>query len=413
MQEHLQIAIIGNGLSALLCIRALIDSGHTSVLALGVGLPSGRGVAYSEGNACLLNTPAKSVSLTANVLDFCEYAQATESDFIARGVYGDYIVNRLSQYLEYLVAVDGYSVSRSQSGFQITFTIGNVTKSLTTDKLVIATGNQLPKVPHYLKSEQKILSSIITNPWEFSKLTEADKCILIIGQGLTSCDWVWHLAHDRNRGILRQLTVASRSGKWPKTHLRCLPQQLEYSVSDFVHLNSLYEILSWLRSEANDAKDWRSVINAIRPWVPVLWSRLSIFEQKRFFRLISPIWNRLRHRAPYSLAQTIQDAEAAGWLTVKTIAGITHDGQWLQSFDKIVIATGTTNSVPLGLEHLGLEIHPNGEGLKVVDGYKVADGIYAIGHLLRGQYLETTGIPEIKNQAKSLVNQLLRDLGTA
>ena len=76
---------------------------------------------------------------------------------------------------------------------------------------------------------------------------------------------------------------------------------------------------SAVRSRAPSALgiDWRAVLDAWRDQVPLLWQRLPMVERRRFLRHLRPYWDVHRHRMAPEIAAQIQAMQASGRLEVR------------------------------------------------------------------------------------------------
>ena len=203
-------------------------------------------------------------------------------------------------------------------------------------------------------------------------------------------------------------------------------------------------LLRHLRREVARAEragiDWRGVLDAWRDQVPLLWQRLPMAERRRFLRHLRPYWDVHRHRMAPEIAAQVREMQASGRLEVRggTIEAYLpcHEGvavrfrnrgsavetrvvaDWLVNcagptldFREVrdplirdLLARGLVRPEPLGL---GLEttrslqlLHRNGWP---------NPSLFALGPLTRGSFWETTGVPEIREQGRTLARRLAMD----
>jgi uncharacterized NAD(P)/FAD-binding protein YdhS len=410
--NHFQVVILGNGLSAGLIAKRLLES-KVSFIILGNGTPF-RGAAYQTGHIGLLNTPAKSLSIDeSNPLAFCDFAHCEPEDFVLRSKFGDYLSKELDVLLPYCLTGEIMRVERSKdsvSNFCVQFDEGVGSTIIQADLIVVATGNGIPRLPSVLGAlPEDISRKIITNPWiiiDKAKFPEPAH-FLVIGTGLTMIDIVHQISALRAQGIPSTVTAYSHSGNIPAFHRQHWLDVKHYALE--LLPTSLYGLFIFLRKEIRASKDWRQVIDKIRPHNRALYSRLTNQEKLTFRKRIAPIWNRYRHRAPQQLEPLIEGAVKESWLTIRSQKDSNLSiALSLNEADYIINATGPDCRVPSFLEELKLPIHSIGEGLSPIDGCKVEDNVFAIGNLLRSAYLETTAIPDIKTQAREIAESIFK-----
>ena len=67
-------------------------------------------------------------------------------------------------------------------------------------------------------------------------------------------------------------------------------------------------------AEAPDG--WQAVVDALRPYIPGLWQRLSLPDKRLFLRHVARYWEVHRHRVPPATARRIDQLRSAGLLSV-------------------------------------------------------------------------------------------------
>jgi len=199
----------------------------------------------------------------------------------------------------------------------------------------------------------------------------------------------------------------------------------------------LGELMWQVRAAMKDRPEaWEEIMDALRPYVPRLWQRLSLADRRVFLRHVARYWEVHRHRMPPGTARRdstlfgtgrlsvhagqvravaavpgalrvrIEDAagasseHAAGWLINATGPGgdITRTGDPLlrDLFDR-----GLARPDPL---RLGFDATPGGALLDAVG--RPSGTLFTLGPPLRGLWYETTAIPEIRTQAAALALRL-------
>jgi uncharacterized NAD(P)/FAD-binding protein YdhS len=124
----------------------------------------------------------------------------------------------------------------------------------------------------------------------------------MLPSGLTALDLLVNLSQSKSSGTIH---VLSRRGLFPRPHLPVEPYP---PFIDPHHLPSSVRMLCRLiRREIKHAnkkgKDWRAVIDSIRPFSQSIWKALSRDDRRRFLPHLKAFWEPHRHRvAPEVLA---------------------------------------------------------------------------------------------------------------
>jgi uncharacterized NAD(P)/FAD-binding protein YdhS len=181
-------------------------------------------------------------------------------------------------------------------------------------------------------------------------------------------------------------------------------------------------------------------IDALRSETNARWAALGIDAQRRFVRHVMPYWNVHRHRMAPQVAKAIAQLLADGTLRMiagrtgalsLSEAGIEVPVQPRGGGDPVTIAaqrvvncsgpehdvTKRTNPLLRRLVESGsLVPHPLRIGSRVASDGALIDAtgtpstrLYAIGPVRFGTLIETTAIPEIREQAHDLTGVLLGD----
>jgi uncharacterized NAD(P)/FAD-binding protein YdhS len=226
------------------------------------------------------------------------------------------------------------------------------------------------------------------------------------------------------RGHRGKIIAVSRHGLLPLPHrntpsdpmpARILPERP----------TGLGALLRSLRRAAVDARDWRAVVDGLRPHTDEIWAGLTVPHREQFLRHLSRYWEVHRHRVAPASAEAIRRLHDAGTVAVRrgrilSLASATSGFEarvllpdatiehWRP--DAVVNCTGPGRPAGLALVrtlvadglaradplHLGVEV--DGEGRLVrVDG-QPHRGLTVVGALRRGRWFETTAIPEIRTQ---------------
>jgi uncharacterized NAD(P)/FAD-binding protein YdhS len=295
------------------------------------------------------------------------------------------------------------------------------------DVAVLATGNESPiaKLP------------CDADPWTApSAAADSDATVLILGTGLTMIDYVLSLLRNGHRG---PIIAMSRRGLLAKAHRRTPPLQIDEN--DVPFGASASQLLRWFRSRIEthiaEGGDWRSVIDAIRPYTQRLWHDLSLASRRRFLEHARAWWDVHRHRMAPEVEMRLSQALMAGQLAL-VAAKITKiepntDGAVVRyrrrgqrditdlQVGMIVDCTGIVkdprsngNPVIQRLFDRGLaRTDPLNIGIDVADDCAVinrsgiaSQRLYAVGPLTRAAFWEIVAIPDIRNQCAELAARL-------
>lgn len=358
-------------------------------------------------------------------------AEPAASLFAPRRVYREYLEGLLAPKFSEgrLRVVKAKAVTISKAPAEATVALEDGS-SISADRVVLATGNEGPRLPYA--------------PWRYDGWTScpvpdlpAGAPVAIIGTGLTMVDWVLTLLHSGHRG---PIIAVSPRGLMPHAHRTISP-----AVLDAARLPvgaPLSRATRWLREWISDLErgggDWRSAIDALRPYTQRLWRALPIEEKRRFLRHARPWWDQHRHRIAPSAAEKLEAARRSGQFRI--VAGRVQTFEDCENGVKIVVAVrgtrerariivravfecrGRTNEVR-GTEnpllrslltsgqarsdalHLGLEVSPE---CAVIDREGVvSEWLHAIGPVTSGVFWEVTAVPDIRIQAENLAHQFL------
>src|SRR5262249_33067443 len=201
---------------------------------------------------------------------------------------------------------------------------------------------------------------------------------------------------------------------------------------------SLRALVRWMRQEAEHT-DARALIELARPRITELWRGLGTAEQARFLRHVRPWFDIFRHRIAPEVASAIAVLQAEGRLRVHAgrLSSVAPRGQRLavqfrprgerpmtslevdlavpctgpdqqlgRTPDRFIIALLRRGLARPGRHGIGLATRPDGS----VEG-PVADRLWTLGPMRRGELWETLAIPEIRQQARAVAESMRRRLG--
>ncbi|MFC8798469.1 FAD/NAD(P)-binding protein [Promicromonospora sp. NPDC057138] len=443
------IAVIGGGAAGVIVsahlLRAASASRPVSVLLVDPAETPGRGLPYRTTDPRhTLNAVVARLSAfdddPEHLLRWCAAAgvPAEPGTFLQRADFGRY----LTELLPSVPAPDGSSVRHVRGtvvdaedlaggadgaaaadggdgpGVVLTLADGG---TLRADAAVLALGMPPPvPLPEYEPWGERY----VADPWspDLDARAAGARRVLVVGTGLTTLDVVAHL-HPLLPGA--RFTAVSRGGVLPAAHAAdLLPPAVEVELDGELTLAGALDVVR-NRADAERAarRDWRAVIDAVRPQVNPAWARLTQEERATFQREHSRSWENVRHRMSHAMRTHIDELIAAGVLTVGTVAEVRGGAQWdTGAFDLVVGATGLPpltspgwNPVVDALLARGL-IRPHGLGTgldltpeaALVDAAGVAHPrLRAMGLARRGLEWECTSVPDLRRQAAALADDLL------
>jgi uncharacterized NAD(P)/FAD-binding protein YdhS len=443
------VIIIGGGATGVLLACHLLrdPERRVEVTIIEKSEHAGLGLAYSTRNPQhLLNVRASNMSafpdrpdhfwhwVTANNLH-SELSCSDALRFVPREIYGRYIAGLLRDHRagcsprQALNVVRGECVSLRPAprGVEVGLADGSRHSA---DIAVLATGHEAPA---------NAFGPCGASPWQEPRAAgvKPDDAVLIVGSGLTMVDYVLSLVQAGHRG---PITAMSRRGLLPRPHRSIAPLRLDAAAVPFG--GPISHFLHWLRGVADGGlrpdQDWRSVVDALRPFTADIWQRWPDAAKRRFLRHARAWWDVHRHRTAPEIDAHLRAAIAAGRLAVMagkvTAVAVDRDGATVRyrrrgaahtesmRVAKIVACVGvgvsphdSANPVLQDLLRQGLiRPDPLGIGLDVAADCAVigrsghaSDRILAIGPLTRGRFWESIAIPDIRVQCAALAQRIL------
>jgi uncharacterized NAD(P)/FAD-binding protein YdhS len=442
-----RVVIVGGGASGVLLAAHLLRGAGSPFVVTIVEQRAelGAGVAYATKDPDhLLNVRAANMSafsdepehffrwLRANVPWSKEaVAPPSAASFAPRRVYREYLESLLAPHIGQgrlqLVRARAVGVTDGEEAATVVFEDGS---SLAAERVVVATGNEGPRLP--------------PAPWRHDGWTSsplpslsASAPVAIIGTGLTMVDWALTLLHGGHAGAI--IAISPR-GLMPHAHRAVSPALLDQAalpVGAPLSL-SMHWLRSWIDRIEEGGGDWRAAIDALRPHTQRLWQGLSLEGKRRFLRHGRAYWDQHRHRVAPRAAETLRAAAHSGQFSIVAgrVLGFEErpDGvdilvsprgrrERRSIFARAVFeCRGRINSIgetenPLlsallasGLArpdslHLGLDVSADGA---IVDREGVVSRrLHAIGPVTSGVFWEVTAVPDIRIQAAGLARTFL------
>jgi uncharacterized NAD(P)/FAD-binding protein YdhS len=190
----------------------------------------------------------------------------------------------------------------------------------------------------------------------------------------------------------------------------------------------------WLRRRSAEV-GWRAAVDSLRPHSHGLWQSLDGEQQRRFLRHVRPWWDVHRHRIAPEVARTVHDMVADGRLEIVAgriisarpgAAGLEVDFRRLgagspttESFAYAFNCTGPLHSVARTRDPLLRSLLDAGRvraddlgiGLDVDARARAGERLWALGPLTKGRYWEIIAVPDIREQAAVVADDIERELG--
>jgi uncharacterized NAD(P)/FAD-binding protein YdhS len=297
---------------------------------------------------------------------------------------------------------------------------------------VLAIGNQEPEG---LRAFAEAGERFIGNPWgpeaqaAVRDVSETGEGVLLVGTGLTMVDLVLSLDAAGHQG---SIVALSRRGLAPRGHADFQAAPVE---RDDLPARDLSALIRWLRRRSAEV-GWRAAVDSLRPHSHALWQGLAPDEQQRFLRHVRPWWDVHRHRIAPQVAETIARLVGEGRLQI--VAGrilsarSTGDGLEVHfrrrgaaaaqamRFGYAFNCTGPLQAIthtkdPLLRSLLDAgAVRPDhlGIGLEVDEHSRAAarERLWALGPLTKGRYWEIIAVPDIREQAAAVAEDIEREL---
>jgi len=447
------IAIIGGGFSGTLVATHLmkkITDSPARIILIERAPRFARGFAYSTNSVHhLLNVPAGKMSAFPDIPDhFLNWAQKRDpkiqaNTFVPRMLYGEYLQSvlheselkkspdvRFDRLNDEAVSI---SPLKNNKGAVIHLESGTL---LPVNSIVLAVGNYPPRNPNVKEPSFYKSKKYARDPWAPNSLAgiSPDDSVLMIGTGLTMVDKAVELKSRGHTGIIYAI---SRHGLLPQPHKvdtnqKQIDLKLDFKEPITVR-NLLHTIHKKVISVANEGGDWRLVMDDMRHYVQKLWTLLPLAEKQRFFRHVRPYWDIHRHRIPPEAFAIIDSMKKTGQLEIfkgrikkyeessnhvevfikenilKVSRVINCTGSELdfcQIQDPLIVSMMEQGLIVSDKLSLGLDASING-ALNDING-NTSKVLYTLGPPLKGLLWETTAVPEIREQASNLSNEIIK-----
>lgn len=429
------VAIIGGGFSGTILAAELARRGVRSILFEGAGR-EGRGTAYSTLEpAHLLNVPAAKMSAWAHdpghFQRMIEAAGGSGKDFAERREFGRYLRGILDEAVANgiveVIRARALSARLDGAGWRIHVEDGG---EVAADALVLAQGNQPPEP---LRGTEQLGVCFVNNPWvaesaaAIARVAGSGGDALIIGTGLTMVDMVLSLDAAGHRG---RIVALSRRGQIPRAHADFEPAPVKL---DELPLGNIGALWRWQRRRAGEV-GWRAAVDSWRPHSHAIWRSLDAGERRRFVRHARPWWDVHRHRIAPQVARQVADMVGEGRLEIvagrigsmREVEGgleveILRRGRpspEVRTFAAAFNCTGPLGAIlrtrdPLLKQMLDdglVAADEMGMGLAVNEGSRAGERTWALGPLTKGAYWEIVAVPDIREQAAAVAENIAAEL---
>ena len=459
----MHIGIIGSGFCGLMTCHHLIQNG-TKTLSIRVFEKEnepGKGIAYSpQSEKVLLNVVASKMSAFPDIpLDFVHWLskhptynndseELIASSFMPRARYGEYLASIWKKTTELALTknIELSFIKEEVIDLEITNNEISLISSQQTfnfDKIILATGNQLPRNPIIKNQEWLNSTRYFQNPWKYKlKSGDSNKPIFILGNGLTMVDTVIQL---REQGLDNQIISLSPHGFNILPHRNFTISSLDWSIN-FDDKPTLLSLISEINKQLKLLKKHgisaEPLVDFLRPHAQQIWQNFTLSEKKIFLSKFRHLWGVARHRLPFVTYDIIQKERIQNSLQIISgklvkVDSLT-DSLEITFFDKLqnkerkVVAayllncTGPEsdfsksdskllkNCLSKGIitqDELQLGIRTSVESFQTINSRNKSNScLYTLGSTLRGELWESTAINELRSQAKLLAEIVLSDV---
>lgn len=445
-----RITIIGGGASGTVLAINLLHQAQNSPIEINIVEKDpfiGKGVAYSTtDDVHLLNVPAAKMGVFADDIEhFYKWLQKNDyeyspGEFVPRRVYGIYLRDTLANAIANRPQTATINLIKDEAIGMLTEDDSAIVmlrsgEALPCHNVVLAFGNFLPPDLNLSCTEYTQDRKYFRNAWDreiFDSVRSSDD-VLIIGTGLTAVDRIMSLERHGHKG---RVVAISTHGWLPAQHEAA--EQYPSFADDLAQTDSIRGMLKIIRRHCKESGNWRGVIDSLRPATQHLWTKLSLSEKRRFMRHLRRVWDISRHRMPPQCMETLVDMQKSGRLKIKSgaITSITRsDGGFIVEYRKgkrtlslktsaIINCVGSESDfskidVPfvksllengnIECDDMSMGVKATGDGRIVLKDRSPSNVVSVIGTALKGILWESTAMPEIRTQARSLASRLLAE----
>lgn len=453
----MKLAIIGGGFTGGILTRQLVEKEKfTDIYLFNKDTKFTRGIAYQCSEENILNVVAAKMSAFSDkpdhflnwVMEQKSFANADRNivagAFLSRELYGEYLdtiwnetklLAKEKQIHLHALKEEVLAITKHEKGFLIQ----SNEHQYEVDKVVIATGNELPGNPKVKDLAFTTSSRYFQNPWNvpFEKM-DNQLPILIIGNGLTMVD---NLLNLRKHHLSQKVISVSPNGFNILPH-RNFNFKYDGPLNHLPEKISLHELVSLFNRENKKLKQFgmsaEPLIDALRPKTQQLWQQFTDEEKQLFMRRLRHIWGVARHRIPfvsYDFVLKEQINERLEIVAGKPISiAMKNEGFEVVIYNRkkhkeetlevgyIINCTGPETAITktnhtllnqllsnglISQDKLQLGISVNPRTFQTINASgNLEKDLFAIGGILKGTLWESTAINELRIQCENLADVL-------
>lgn len=459
--DRFSIGIVGGGFSGAMTAVQLIHQAAAPVSIVIVEQQDAlcRGVAYSPYSGMhLLNVAAANMSAFPDRPDhFMDWVMMRPAyrgvdralvagAFLPRRLYGDYLCAiweeavRIAQHKEIgLTVVPDVLSGLAQRGEAFELSLSNGAR-IQAERLVLATGNQLPRDPAIRNMDFYQSNRYHRSPWRIGSVSdvEADHPVLIIGNGLTMVDTVLGLLEQGFKGRIISLSPNGFSilpHRHGGTRYAPMAEAMAEALAQPMGLHGLVRLVNrQIKTVRAFGVSAEPVIDALRPHTQRMWRSFSDDEKRLFMSRLRHLWGVARHRIPTHIHDRLQQLRIDGRLEVRAGRLVdlveTSEGVMVEHEEKrrgmrqrytvsrVINCTGPETDLSrldgsflkqclldglIAQDGLQLGILADPDTFRVLrsDGAP-HDNLFTFGSNLKGMLWETTAVRELREQAARL-----------
>jgi uncharacterized NAD(P)/FAD-binding protein YdhS len=223
----------------------------------------------------------------------------------------------------------------------------------------------------------------------------------------------------------------SRRGLIPRSHADFDPAPVERAELPDGDMLGLWR---WLRRRGGEV-GWRAAIDSLRPHSQALWQSLDGAAQRRFLRHARPWWDVHRHRIAPEVSRTLAQLIGEGRLEIVAgrVISARDDGEALEvdyrrrgsrqpqtlEAGYAFNCTGPLHSIARTRDPLLRSLFDSGRirpdhlgiGLDIDERSRAGERAWALGPLTKGRYWEIIAVPDIREQAAAVADDIEQELG--
>jgi uncharacterized NAD(P)/FAD-binding protein YdhS len=211
-------------------------------------------------------------------------------------------------------------------------------------------------------------------------------------------------------------------------------------ITSYSRLRELYPLIKRNLKDAFESGDnLDGALDIVRRNIQHLWQQFSTEDKKQFLRHVSSKWNIVRHRIPRTVHKKVDEAIKKGQIEilrgrlesvepgehVAIVKYKTKDELKIIKAIKVINCTGPmidyskidSQLVKNLLQrqyiqshelNLGIEAKPDGTVLQ--PGGEASEFLHVIGNALTGVLWESVAVPELRQQAKTIAQNIVQQL---